>query len=123
MTLPASNPAVVKALAAIGQGFMDLAAAISAPDGAEPEPRPAGKRSPQALPPAEEPDDDKQGGDETEAPEIKLADLQTMAKDLIKKGKREELRKILEDMELETVSSAPEDKWADLKEKLEGAFE
>jgi len=123
VTLPANNPAVVKALAAIGQGFIDLAAAVSAPDGAEPEPRPAGKRSPQAPPPAEEPDEDEQGGGDDEAPETKLADLQTMAKDLIKKGRREELRKILEDMELETVSSAPKDKWAELKEKLEGAFE
>lgn len=120
MTLPATNQDIIAAaLRKIGQGLLDLADAIpNAPGESAPKPRPAGRSSPQPSPSsAEEPTEEDDGEEE-----IKLADLQTMAKDLIKKGGRDKLRELLETHELETVSSAPEEKWPDLKNDLELAL-
>jgi hypothetical protein len=120
MTLPA-NPELVKALRAIGQGLLDLADAVVAPTTSEPAPRPA-KRSQKPASPAEDeqPDDDEAQTEEVEE-EVKMADLQVLGKDLIKKD-RAAFRKILETHDLETVSSAPVDKWKALKKDLQEAL-
>ena len=115
----AHNVQVLRAIKTIGQGLMDLADALAQGAEVKPDPRSAGRRSPEPSPPAEEPEEED--GDATE--EIKLADLQKMAKDLIKGGGRDKLVTILEDLDLDTVSSAPEEKWAELKEHLEAASE
>jgi hypothetical protein len=111
VTLPA-NPDLVSALRKIGQGLLDLAAAIDiAPEAAaKPDPRPTKSSSPKPAPSSAE---------EPQKEELKLSTLQVMAKDLLKKeGGRKKLEAILDKHELETVSSAPEEKWPDLKVDL-----
>lgn len=120
MTLP-MNPELVAALKKIGQGLFDLANAVSNPPdtASEPEPRPAARSPKKSPPPAEEHSEDKG----VEAEEIKLADLQKMAKNLIKKGGRDKLLAILENHDLENVSSAPAKLWPELKQELEETSE
>ena len=119
MTKPTTqNQLIGAALRHIGQGLLDLADVLVSPgSSAEPSPRPEAPRKPQ--PPAEEPAE--QTSEESE--EIKLKDLQEMAHTLLKKqGGRKKLRGILEAHELETVSSAPEKVWPDLKNDLKLAI-
>lgn len=125
--------ALAAALKVIGQGLFDLADSLVAPGDEQPEPRPAG-RPPRSNPPAEATTQDDPPTDEDEETEVeeeasltraavKLADLQTLAKDLIKKGGRPKLLKILEDHQLENVSSAPAELWPVLKTELTEAGE
>jgi hypothetical protein len=120
--------ALAKAFKTIGLGLIDLSDALVAPGASveEPEePRP-GSRRPRSTAPVEEPKEEVEETEEeevkeepSEEEEIKLAELQNLAKDLIKAGGRSKLRKILEKHELETVSSAPMKLWKTLKKELE----
>jgi hypothetical protein len=111
------NAKVLAAIKTIGQGLMDLADALVAPEPSEPKPRPA-DRSQTSQPPAEE---EQQPDEQEETKEIELSDLQELARDLIKAKRRPQLIKILEGHELENVSSAPAEIWADLKKELKEA--
>src|SRR4051812_46773595 len=103
----AHNPRVLKAISLIGQGLVDLAEALAAPSASEPRPRPAAASSPDTAPPPAEEQPVDHEAQEDEDGDIELADLQKLAKDLIKAGGRPKLLKILEELKLENVSSAP----------------